>query len=185
MPSDRERWNARHAAAAGQTLRPPDPFVVQVLDELGPGGGRFAIDLACGTGRHALALAERGWAVEAWDVSAEALAQLCERARERGLEIGTRVVDLAQLPPGAPGAQLVVVVNFLDRGLFARLASLLAPVGSAVIATFTRDFPEPHPSPRFRLERGELTHDLPGLERLRAVEGGGRAGLWARRREDW
>ncbi len=164
MPSDRERWNARHAAAAGQTLRPPDPFVVQVLDELGPGGGRFAIDLACGTGRHALALAERGRAVEAWDVSAEAL---------------------AQLPPGAPGAQLVVVVNFLDRGLFARLASLLAPGGSAVIATFTRDFPEPHPSPRFRLERGELTHDLPGLERLRAVEGGGRAGLWARRREDW
>ncbi|MCC6900867.1 MAG: methyltransferase domain-containing protein [Polyangiaceae bacterium] len=184
MVSDRERWDARHALGKGEPAHSPDPFVAEVLAELGPGHGRRALDLACGTGRHALVAAERGFAVEAWDVSPVALAQLLAHASARGVSVATREVDLTQLPPDTPPAGLVMVVDFLDRDLFPRLGSLLLPGGSLVISTFTVDFPGPRPSGRFRLERGELTRDLPGLERVRAVEGGGRAGLWARRRED-
>lgn len=183
-PSDRELWDERHARARGEPLRPADAFVLEVLDDLGPGAGRTALDLACGTGRHALALAERGFRVEAWDVSPVGLAVSSERALARGLAVETRLVDLAEELPPVPPVSLVVVVDFLDRALFGRLRQLVRPGGNVVVATFTRDWPDAHPSPRFRLERAELAAGLPGLERVRHVELGGRAGLWARAREE-
>ena len=77
------------------------------------------------------------------------------------------------------------MVDFLDRDLLDRLPELLAPGGAALLSTFTEDWPGSHPSPRFRLKKSELTLLLPGLERVRCVESGGRVGLWARAREDW
>ena len=180
MSSDRERWDARHAEQSGQAPRTADPFVRGVLAELGPGANRRALDLASGTGRHALLMAQLGWRVEAWDVSPVALGIVRERAEAQHLSVGTRVADLTELPRGTPAASLVVVVDLLDRDLLARLPELLAPGGAALLSTFTEDWPGSHPSPRFRLKKSELTLLLPGLERVRCVESGGRVGLWAR-----
>lgn len=87
---DREKWDARWAAHAGDDPGAPDPFVLRALDELGPGAGRSAVELASGLGRHALELARRGFATEAWDVSAVALGKLERLARAEGLALGTR-----------------------------------------------------------------------------------------------
>ncbi|MFE9248501.1 class I SAM-dependent methyltransferase [Streptomyces sp. NPDC007088] len=58
-----------------------------------PGAGRGttpprALDLGCGPGRNSLYLAARGYAVDAVDLSAKALAWAAERARTEGLAAG-------------------------------------------------------------------------------------------------
>ncbi|MEU8616361.1 class I SAM-dependent methyltransferase [Streptomyces sp. NPDC048623] len=73
----------------------PVPFFVDKPDEslvgyveagLVPAGGRV-LDLGCGPGRNARYLAERGFAVDAVDLSAGALTWARERAAASGLEI--------------------------------------------------------------------------------------------------
>lgn len=184
--SDRDRWDAKYRGPLGGEVRAPDPFVVAALDTLashGPLNGLRAVDLACGTGRHAVELALRGAVVEAWDVSPIALAILGERAASREVSIAIREVDLAggELPAGAPRFELAVVVDFLDRELLARLHNLLVPGGLAIVTTFTIDHTGAHPAPHYRLERGELLRGLPDLELVHAEEENGRAGAVLRR----
>lgn len=177
MGNDRERWDERHGR--GGPLPPPDPFVLEALDLLGPGDGRRALDLAGGRGRHARELLERGWAVELVDVSPVAL----DRARE---ELGPALVrtelDLsgeagAQRALGLGPADLVLVVDFLERPLLRLAHRLLVPGGSLLACTFTTEREGEHPSARFCLEPGELpglvANGVPRLQR----EGGGRAGV--------
>lgn len=179
--SDRERWDARHAAGTHDQLR-PDPFVLEALDALANLAPGKALDLACGTGRHALELARRGWTTSAWDVSPVALERLAGRAAEAGLEVETRALDLLREPlPPAPH-DLVVVVDFLDRALLSIVHRLVAVGGHLILATFTEDHPGERPSAQYRLARGELGAGLPGLATLRLRERDGRAGLVAARR---
>ncbi|MCB9578512.1 MAG: methyltransferase domain-containing protein [Polyangiaceae bacterium] len=172
MSHDRERWDARHARA-GFDERPPNAVVMDLA--AGQRQGR-ALDLASGSGRHALALADRGLEVEAWDVSPVGLGLCAARARARGLSVVTRVVDLSEPLPLAV-FDLVLMVDFLERRCWPRLPGLLAPDGLLVISTFTVDWPEPHPSRRFRLARGELRQAFPELSPLHYEEAGGRASI--------
>src|SRR5918911_675704 len=58
-------WNERYSRGE-HTIKEPMPLLIRVADTLKPGR---ALDLACGTGRHAIFLAERGWQVVAVDAS--------------------------------------------------------------------------------------------------------------------
>lgn len=189
---DRRRWEARYRREPerGRTL--PDPFVLEALDELqGAALGAAApdtprgraVDLACGGGRHALELARRGWETEGWDLSPAGLELLRAEARQLGLAIRTREVDLSGPLPadGLDAFDLVLCVNYLDRSLLARVGDLLRPGGCLVFSTYTADHPGERPSARHRLRPGELTRPLPGLVSLRHREQGGRAELIARR----
>lgn len=179
---DRERWDAKHGAAGTPGDEACEPFVLAALDRLGPGAGRRALDLAAGTGRVALELARRGWSVEAWDVSPVGLARLAVRAKEAGLQVATRALDLvASPPPEVAPFELVTVVRFLHRPLFAELARLVAPGGHALVHTFTTDRPGARPPAAYCLEPGELARGLPGLVTLRTAEERGQASLLARR----
>ena len=179
--ADRDRWNGKFAAARGTEPDPPDAFLLECLGSLELEPDARVLELAAGGGRQTLALAERGLDVEAWDVSPVGLELLGARCGARGHHVRTRVVDLDAPPPVDEGFDLVVLVNFLDRELYGTLSRYLAPGGHAVVAHFTQDWPQAKPSPRFRLDAGELARGLPGLESLRSVETGGRAGLLARR----
>ena len=53
-----------------------------------------ALDLACGSGRNAIWLAEAGFQTLAVDRDATALAELNQEASQRGLSIRTQLVDL-------------------------------------------------------------------------------------------
>src|SRR5690242_19763895 len=82
---DRLRWNGKHAARVGDDLS-PEPFLLECLHELARRGlprDPTALDVACGTGRHARALAERGFDVTAVDVS--------DVAVERVASMGPRI----------------------------------------------------------------------------------------------
>ncbi|WP_061292550.1 class I SAM-dependent methyltransferase [Herbidospora cretacea] len=60
--------------------------------------GDHVLDVACGSGRHALELAARGRRVTGVDVSAEAVAHATDAARERGLSAEFLVGDMRALP---------------------------------------------------------------------------------------
>lgn len=178
---DRERWDARHAAGRSQGPGTLVPELRVALDRLGAGEGRRAVDLACGSGRHAFELARRGYRVEAWDVSPVALGRVSEQAAALGLELETREVDLAGDLPALPGFELALVVNFLDRGLYADLSRLVRPAGHALVSTFTEDRAGEHPRRAWCLDRGELARGLEGFESVHVAEAAGRATLLARR----
>ena len=56
------------------------------------------LDLGCGIGRNALHLAKMGFAVSAFDLSEDGLAQLKREAQKEKLNIETRLGDMLSLP---------------------------------------------------------------------------------------
>jgi SAM-dependent methyltransferase len=103
-----------------------------------------ALDLACGTGRNAIWLAERGWSVVGIDRVVENLPP----------EIDARVMDLetgAPLPFADESFDLVLIILFLHRPLFAEAKRVLRRGGTLITTAKT--------SGRFAVAAGELrTH---------------------------
>lgn len=180
-------WNHIWRERAANDLQ-PDPWLLRVLPLL-PAGR--ALDVACGRGRNALLLAERGYAVTAVDNSEEALAQLAAEARRRGLHIECLQQDLERRPhlELAP-FDVVLQFFFLQRSLVPELRRLVKPGGMVVVRTFSHagDFPGGPANPAFSLEPGELPALFSGWQVLKHEEGldqahrgGGLAGIVARR----
>jgi SAM-dependent methyltransferase len=134
-----------------------------------------SLDLACGSGRHAVWLAGQGFQTTAVDRNAAAIAVLTEEASRRELAIRTRVVDLESgqrfLEPDS--FDLIVVVHYLHRPMFPSLVSALRPGGVLVYETFTRaQAARGKPTnPAFLLEPGELLTLVRPLQILASREG--------------
>src|SRR5436305_5252735 len=60
------------------------------------------LDLPTGLGRHALALARRGFLVTGIDIAPEAIAAAQRDAQEQGATADFRVGDMRNPPPGGP-----------------------------------------------------------------------------------
>jgi tellurite methyltransferase len=156
----RLRWDERHRADA--TIDPPSPFVVSAierLDSMDLPGPRRALDVACGRGRHALLLAQRGYRVDAVDYAPAALQTLQNAARARGLSIACVAADVGAWPLPPARYALVLVVNFLDRALFPALRASVAPGGALLYETHRRDDTDPSRyavRTEFQLAPGEL-----------------------------
>src|SRR5215207_1060185 len=143
----RERWNARYGVPEFEPFpNAPAEWLVEhraLLEGLRtPERIPRALDLACGDGRNARWLAERGFAVDAVDVSDVAIGALRLAAEARELSIDARVFDATQdaLPVGE--YDVVVVVHFLQRDVFGSLQAALRPRGVLLYETFTRDHVE-------------------------------------------
>jgi len=127
MTSSTPDWNARWRERADQPFT-VDPWLLSIAPLL-PSTG-LALDLACGRGRHALFLAEKGLSVTALDSSAEALTQLGREATLRNLVIDTRRVDLEVTPLLPPAAfDLVLLLFYLQRSLMPHLRAAVRPGG--------------------------------------------------------
>ena len=121
----RVRWNERYRS--GDFPTEPHPLVVQAASMLPPGR---ALDLACGAGRNARYLRDRGWSVLAIDNSDAALEIV------RAMNIDTRKVDLERepLPFDDESFDLVCIINFLHRPLFAEAKRVTRPNGIVAAA---------------------------------------------------
>ncbi len=75
------------------------------LARRGVGPGAAVLDAGCGTGRYAVELARRGFAVTGLDRSSDLLEEARSRARDAGLPITLVEADLLDLP-AAPGGRL-------------------------------------------------------------------------------
>ncbi len=132
-------WNARYAEGfIPWDTATPEPLLVEVVADRALRPGR-ALDIGCGTGTHALWLAEQGFDVVGVDVAERAVAQARARAAHTRPAGSVRFVVLdflREVPDGGP-FDLV-----FDRGVFhvfdaaedreafaARVARCLAPSG--------------------------------------------------------
>lgn len=139
--------------SGGKTILPPSLWVRRFAGLVPP--HRRILDLAAGSGRHAMFFNALGNPVTAVDRDVSALAPLAGPKLE--------VIE-ADLENGSPwplderefGG--VVVTNYLHRPLFEHIAAALAPHGVLIYETFGRGnerFGKPS-NPDFLLEPGEL-----------------------------
>ena len=103
----REDWDVRYSERGLLWSAEPNRSLVAEVAGLAPGR---ALDLACGEGRNALWLAERGWEVTGVDFSPVAI----EKARSRSADVGATVefvcADLLEYRPEPEAFDLVVVL---------------------------------------------------------------------------
>jgi tellurite methyltransferase len=146
----------------------PAPLLIETAEKLGPGR---ALDLACGTGRNALWLAEQGWRVTAVDGAASAIHVLLDRASDRQLEIDTRVADLEkhgfEIAPAV--WDLIAICYYLQRDLFAPAKQGVVP-GGILLAIVHTTAPGEEPTSH-RLRPGELKNYFRGWQILHYYEG--------------
>ncbi|HEU0303610.1 MAG TPA: class I SAM-dependent methyltransferase [Gaiellaceae bacterium] len=166
------RWLDKRAHGHGEASH----AVVAALEGLPPGR---ALDLACGSGRHAVWLAERGWLVTAVDFSGEALRQARERAAQARVEIDWIEADLVSFDPGHAAFDLVLVtylhVPADERSsILARAATAVAPGGTLLlvghdVANLGTGAPGPT-VPAVLYTPDDVVPELPGLEITRAEQ---------------
>ena len=167
---DRADWDTRHADDERRWTGEPSRFLVAEVEGLRPGR---ALDLACGQGRHAVWLAERGWRVTGVDFSTVGIEKARVHAAERGVDVELVNVDLVEFAPEPEGFDLVLVfylhVPVEERRPVLRAARrALAPGGTFLLVGHDRTNLEhgyggPH-DPRVLYAASEIVADLPGLE---------------------
>ena len=156
-----DEWNARYRSRE-RIDDEPSQLLIDAAADL-PSGR--ALDLACGAGRNASWLAGRGWDVVAIDGAPEAI----RLVREKEPRIDARVLDLetdAPLPFDDGSFDLVAILYFLHRPLFAEARRVLRPGGLLVTAIRARGI-----NPRYCLSLDALRTELAGLDLLYTASG--------------
>lgn len=94
----------------------PDPWVVQRAVELIDSGSVHVLDLGCGIGRHALALAFQGAVVTGVDASGEALDRARQFAAAAALPATFLQCTFDQLPFASDSFEYVLAYNAIYHG---------------------------------------------------------------------
>lgn len=168
MTQTKETWDERYASGR-YASEEPHQLLIELVGKLPRGR---ALDLACGTGRHALHLAVNGWSVTAVDNSAVGIEIAQGRAHAKGLDIDLRVADLErhefEIEPGA--FDLICDFYYLQRDLFPEMKAGLAP-GGIVVSTI-HIYGQGEEREGFSLKEGELRGFFDDLEILHYHETG-------------
>ena len=118
----------------------PDPFLIQLqeYEELFSPGGH-ALDVACGAGRNAVWLAQKGWDVTACDISLEGLRKAQALARKHGVRLNLFCQDLENASLPTNHFDLMICFFYLHRKLLPLLKMALRTKGLLVYKTYTTD----------------------------------------------
>lgn len=167
---DREEWNRRYGERELVWTAEPNRFVVAETADLAPGA---ALDLACGEGRNAVWLAERGWRVTGVDFSDVAIAKARALAERRGVEGEWVVADLVGYRP-EPGAFDLVLLLYLQvpederRPVVRAAAEAVASGGTfLLVAHDRRNLEDGHGGPQYPevlYTPEEVVADLAGID---------------------
>jgi 2-polyprenyl-3-methyl-5-hydroxy-6-metoxy-1,4-benzoquinol methylase len=135
---DQKVWDKRHGSREGR--EEPSSFLKEVFAFHGwriqPGR---ALDIATGKGRNAIFLAERGFQVEAVDISEVGLQEARRRASEKNLPISFRQADLDSVEFSEAVYNMVLNFNFLLRSLIPKIKKALKPGGYVIFETYLID----------------------------------------------
>ncbi len=145
---DAAEWDERYQSGRMWSVE-PNRFFVEAVEGIDPspeessGGGRTAVDLACGEGRNAMWLARQGWQVTAVDFSEVAVDRGREVARAEGIDVNWVVADLQTWDFEGRRWDLVAHVylhwEVLEREPFLdRCAAAVAPGGYLVLVGHDR-----------------------------------------------
>lgn len=135
-------WDGRFAESPAVYGEAPNAWLVECEPKL-PSAARV-LCLAEGQGRNALWLTRQGHSIEALDLSAVAMAQLGQAAREQSLAIEAKQQDLAawQPTPASVDAVVLVFAHFppsLRARVHAAAVTALRPGGLLILEGFARE----------------------------------------------
>ena len=115
-------WEQKYSGDGYEPDRSPSALLTEWLDDRPPGS---ALDLACGTGRNALYLAGKGYAVSAVDSSPRAIGLAEQAARKEGLKINWIVADLDDYAIREQYDLIVISFFYPDRNLVPLIVNAL------------------------------------------------------------
>jgi SAM-dependent methyltransferase len=125
-----------------------------LLDVLGLERGQRVLDVGCGPGRHAVALAEAGLTVTGVDVSRKFLDLAAERARGAGVSAGFFEVDARQMPFDNTYHGVISICQGAfglmgqdDSLILRRMMEAVLPGGRVVLTAFSAYFEARHTRP--------------------------------------
>jgi len=165
MLKDRLKWNEKYR----QKDYPAEPSDI-VKAFFGQAPGTAALDIAAGSGRNALFLADQGFTVDAVDIADEGLALLAGRHRS----IRTVCADLDAFDIPAGRYDLIVNILYLNRRLFPQIREGLKPGGLLIFETLLEPLDKSERSRHCRdyfLRENELLHSFLSLRVLHYREG--------------
>jgi len=141
---DQNKWDARYSKDLGNTE--PSSILMKYcyLSSVGK-----ALDIACGNGRNSIFLAEKGFVVDAVDISKVATHQLAGMHQN----INAICTDLDTWNVQPNHYELIVNIRFLDRRLFPMIQEGLKPGGVLVFESFLDGHKK-----QFCLKENELLH---------------------------
>ena len=172
MKEDQKRWEFKYRGGEFDPHREPSSILRKNIG-LFPRGK--ALDLAAGEGRNAIFLAERGFEVEAVDISRTALRRTKKAGRARGVEIKTLAADLDSFVIPKGRYDLILDFYFLDRRLVRGIKRGLKKKGMVLFETYTtgqQDLAPGGPSKeRYLLKPNELLRLFRGFHILFYREG--------------
>ena len=177
---DASDWDRRYADADLIWGAPPNQFVVEMCWSLPP---RRALDLACGEGRNAIWLAERGWEVTALDFSQVALDKgrtVASRAsRSVRARITWRRADVVAEDLGTDTFDLIVIAYLhlpadQRRTVLRHAVDALTPTGLLVVVghdstNITQGFGGPQ-DPAILYTPDDIVSELGDSMRVRLAE---------------
>jgi SAM-dependent methyltransferase len=172
---EREKWNQRYAEGTHGTL-PVDSLLTHAFERyvepLFPNAGR-ALDIAGGTGRHAIYLADKGWRVRLTDIAEAGLVNARKNAGSLASRIEFRVEDLTRFEGGGESYDVILVFFFLRREMFGELVKALNPGGLLIFKGYTRGqakFGGGPTNPEYLFEENELLDSFRELRVLHYAE---------------
>jgi SAM-dependent methyltransferase len=121
-----------------------------IEEEIGRKKDVKILDIGCGTGRHALELAKRGYDIVGIDLSASLLQRAREKAAERGLRVDFRRHDARELPFRdefglaimlCEGAFPLMETDEMNFQILQGAANALKPGGKFIFTTLNGLFP--------------------------------------------
>ncbi len=121
--------------------------VDEIIDRLGLEPGAKVLDLACGHGRHAIRLAQRGMEVTGLDLSEVFLERARTDAQAAGVDVRWVRADMREIPfEGEFSAAVNIFTAFgyfeddeEDARVFSAVSRALAPGGRLLLDTIHRD----------------------------------------------
>jgi 2-polyprenyl-3-methyl-5-hydroxy-6-metoxy-1,4-benzoquinol methylase len=179
-------WDDRYRASHGST-EPAE--LLTSFAHLLPTRGK-ALDIACGSGRNSVWLAQRGLEVTAIDLSGEALRQGKDLALPCGCHVTWLQDDVESYPFGPNEYDVVACFYYRSPALYAKIRRAIRPGGWLLYETYTLDqlqYASGPRNPEHLLGPGELLdafRDWHVVFYRETREGRGVASLVARKSSD-
>jgi SAM-dependent methyltransferase len=133
--NERKKWDARYLKHQGGSE--PSPILTKYWSLASVSN---ALDIACGNGRNSLFLAEKGFTVDAVDISTVAT----DRLKAQNPDINVICTDLNAWDIPANRYDLISNIRFLDRRLFPLIQEGLKPGGMLIFESFLNCETDPY-----------------------------------------
>ncbi len=150
---DKIKWDKKYKETSSLLKdRPHSRKLEELVNKV---KGTKALEIACGTGRNSVYLAQKGFEVDALDISEVALQFLDKKGHGA---INTKLVDLEGYEPSKNSYDVIVMTNYLDRGIIPHLVQALKKEGILYIETYMHheSNTKPGSNPDFLLKANEL-----------------------------